>query len=203
MTTLTTGWEPGTATTDTFLRQYLFGWAQLCEVFTTAAGGRTIARDTFAATDYRRPAGYFNSATLLAPVGVEVVTDPTGLADWERVAIEGYPLPELLPVVTGALAGPALLADARLRFTLSRQGGAPVSLGCLFTTGDLGIFTLGVTCPAARRRGHWLAHAAHRLTAVPRLWTAGVFSDHSRPSAQRLGFVPVLRLTLWSLPRPR
>jgi hypothetical protein len=25
----------------------------------------------------------------------------------------------------------------------------------------------------------------------------GVFSDHSRPLAQRLGFVPLLRLTLW------
>lgn len=262
MPTLTTGWEPDTATTDALVRQYLFGWAELCEAFAVAAGGRTTRRDTFAATDYRRAGGYFNSATLLAPPGpgtldeiedfftgscgqallwsawptpdlhnrgwqleghpplmirppaamavppaapidVEVVTGAAGLAEWERVAVEGYPMPELLPVTTGALAGPELLTDPRLRFTLSRHGGAPVSIGSLFTTSDLGIFVLGVTRPEARRRGHWLAHAVHRLTAVPQLWTAGVFSDYCRSPAQHLGFVPVLRLTLWSLPRLR
>ena len=30
----------------------------------------------------------------------------------------------------------------------------------------------------------------------------GVFSDVSRPGAEALGFVPLLRLTLWILDRP-
>ena len=30
----------------------------------------------------------------------------------------------------------------------------------------------------------------------------GVFSDFSRPGAEALGFVPLLRLTLWILDRP-
>jgi hypothetical protein len=34
------------------------------------------------------------------------------------------------------------------------------------------------------------------------VWFAGLFSDHSRPGAEALGFVPVLRLTLWTLDRP-
>ena len=34
------------------------------------------------------------------------------------------------------------------------------------------------------------------------MWIAGVFSDHSRPGAESIGFVPVLRLTLWILDRP-
>lgn len=262
MTTTTTGWEPDTAITDALIRQYLFGWAEMCEAFTTAAGGRTTRRNTFAAADYRRAGGYFNSATLLAPpephtldeiedffaggsgtallwsawttpdlsrrgwrleghppllihppatmdlppdapVDVEVVAGPAGLVEWERVAVEGYPMPDLLPMEAGALAGPDLLTDPRLLLTLSRDCGVPVSIGSLFTTGGLGIFGLGVTRPRARRRGHWRAHAAHRMTAVPRLWTAGVFSDHCRSPAQRLGFVPVLRLTLWSLTRSR
>lgn len=56
MTTLTTGWKPDTATTDTLVRQFLFGSAELYAAFTVAAGGRTTHRATFAACDYRRAA---------------------------------------------------------------------------------------------------------------------------------------------------
>lgn len=40
------------------------------------------------------------------------------------------------------------------------------------------------------------------MSAYPELWMTGLFSDDSRPLAEALGFVPVLRLTLWSRPRP-
>lgn len=283
MTTLTTGWEPDTAITDTVVRRYLFAWAEVCAAFATAAGGRstiprTTRRATFAAGDYRRPAGYFNSATLLAPpepgtideieeffsggsgevllwsawptgdlrsrgwrleghppllirppatmvvpppapLHVEQVTTAVALAEWEQVAVEGYPLPELLRDMEtagpetaaessdrsawrpGVLAGSELLDEPRVRFTVGREAGRAVSIGSLFTGAGLGLFVLGVTRPEARRRGHWLGHAVHRLAAAPQMWTAGVFSDHSRPSAERLGFIPVLRLTLWSRSR--
>ena len=56
--------------------------------------------------------------------------------------------------------------------------------------------------PAARRRGFWRQLAIDRLRATPELWTTGVFSDFSRPGAEALGFVPLLRLTLWILDRP-
>ena len=56
--------------------------------------------------------------------------------------------------------------------------------------------------PAARRRGFWRQLAIDRLRATPELWTTGVFSDLSRPGAEALGFVPLLRLTLWILDRP-
>ncbi len=261
-TDLTTGWEPDLPVGDSLLRRYLFCWASLCATFAHAAGGRTIATRRFSAADYRRPAGWFNSATLLQPAlgetfdevlddverffaggrgevhlwsawptadlrprGWELaghppflvrppaalvppppppvadvfdVADAADLSDWERVAIEGYPLPELLPAVPAALADPSLLADPRLRFSLGRGDGEAVSLGALFTDYGVGCFALGVTRGAWRGRGHWKAHAVHRLTAVPDVWMTGVFSDDSRPPAERLGFVPVLRLTLWS-----
>ena len=57
--------------------------------------------------------------------------------------------------------------------------------------------------PAARRRGFWQRRRPSRASeATPDLWFAGVFSDHSRPGAEALGFVPLLRLTLWTLDRP-
>lgn len=259
---LTTGWEPDVAVGDSLLRRYLFCWAALCDTFARAAGGRTITTPRFAAADYRRPSGWFNSATLLQPalgddfdqlvgdvetffaggrgdahlwsawptpdlssrgwqlvghppllvrppatlvpppaaptVDVVDVADAAALADWERVAVEGYPLPELDPVAPGTLADPSLLSDPRLRFSLGRGDGEAVSLGALFTEYGVGCFALGVTRPPWRARGHWKAHAVRRLDAAPDVWMTGVFSDDSRPAAERLGFVPVLRLTLWA-----
>lgn len=136
------------------------------------------------------------------PVDIAGVRDASGLAAWERVAVEGYPLPELDPVHAGAIADPSLLHDPRLQFTLGREGGEAVSLGALFTDVGVGCFALGVTLPAFRHRGHWLAHAVRRTLTAPDLWMTGVFSDFSRPPAERLGFLPVLRMTLWARPRP-
>lgn len=264
---LTTGWEADLPLSDSLVRRYLFCWASACDTFARAAGGRTVATPAFAAADYRRPSGWWNSATLLRPPRAETfpevveeveaffaggtgeallwsawpvpdladrgwrlvghppllvrppaalvpppppppvdladVSDATTLGAWEHVAVHGYPLPELLPLVPGALADPSLLDDPRLLLTLGRQDGEAASIGALFTDGGLGCFALGVTLPTARRRGHWRAHAVRRLEAASDLWTAGFFSDHSRPSAERLGFVPVLRFTLWALPRAR
>jgi hypothetical protein len=65
-------------------------------------------------------------------------------------------------------------------------------------------FMLGVTMPHARHRGYWAAMARHRLRACPDLPAAGVFSDMSRPGAERLlGFLPITRFTLWTRRRPR
>lgn len=262
---LTTGWEPEVPPEDSFLRRYLFSWARQCEAFAVAASGFATRGPTFAAADYRRPSGFFNSAVLLQPpqlgsfdatmaaiesffaggtgeallwsawptpdlrergwhlhghppllirppaqldpspaappVRLCEVADAAGLTHWERVAIEGYPLSELVPAHPGSLADPRLLDDDRLRFTLGWDGDEPVSAAALFVEDGMGCFVLDVTQPAARRRGHWLAHAVARLQAAPDVWMAGVFSDDSRRSAERLGFVPVLRLTLWGLPR--
>ena len=77
-----------------------------------------------------------------------------------------------------------------------------MSAGALFTHDGLGLFALAATEPAARGRGHWRAHAADRLEAAPDVWMAGAFADLSRPLAEAIGFVPLLRFTLWSRPRP-
>jgi hypothetical protein len=130
------------------------------------------------------------------------VADAATLEEWERVAVEGYPMPELEPFRPGSLADARILDDDRLHLTVGYVDGDGVSLGALFTDSGLSCFALGVTRPEARRRGHWLAHAVHRLNRTPENWVAGVFSDDSRSPAERIGFVPILRFTLWALPRP-
>jgi ribosomal protein S18 acetylase RimI-like enzyme len=121
---------------------------------------------------------------------------------WERVFVEGYPLPELAGSPPGTMAGPALLDDPRLRLFTAAIDGEPVSAAAMFVAHGIGSLAFGATLPAARRRGLWRQLAVTRLRAAPDVWMAGVFSDFSRPGAEALGFVPILRLTLWVRERP-
>ncbi|MFP5372705.1 MAG: hypothetical protein ACLGI3_18445, partial [Actinomycetes bacterium] len=145
-------------------------------------------------------------APVPAPAGpvadVRPAWSAADLADWEQAAIAGYPLVELDGAATGALAPPALLDDDRLRFFVGRDAGRPVAAAVSFTSHGIGSLAFGATLPAARRRGFWRRLAVERIAASPDLWMTGVFSDLSRPGAEALGFVPLLRLTLWIFDRP-
>jgi hypothetical protein len=119
------------------------------------------------------------------------------LAEWERVVVAGYPMDDLQPLRPGSLAGPALLDDPRLRFWTSSEGGTPVTASAQFVAHGAAGFAMGVTLPGYRHAGHWARHVRLRLALEPDLWHVGVFSDFSRAGAERAGFVPVVRHTLW------
>ncbi|MCV2490914.1 hypothetical protein OF117_16285 [Geodermatophilus sp. YIM 151500] len=145
----------------------------------------------------RQPTADAGAAGAPGPEPVPV-DDAASLAEWERVLVDGYPMRDLQPFRAGALLGPALLDDPRIRFLLTRdRDGVPVAASAQFVAHGLAGFATGVTLPSARRAGHWWRHARARLAAEPDLWHVGAFSDDSRPGAERLGFVPVLRHTLW------
>jgi hypothetical protein len=130
-----------------------------------------------------------------------VIRTAPELAVWEDVAVRAYPLPA--PDGGPALVGPALLVDDRLTFRISHDdAGLPVSVSAHFAEHGLASLAFGATLPAARGRGHWARHARARLRARPDLWHAGVFSDFSRPLAEAIGFVPIVRFTLWFHARP-
>ena len=131
----------------------------------------------------------------------EVESEPE-LAAWERVAIDGYPLRELADAPPGTMADPALLDDSRVSFWLAYIDGQPVSAAAAFVAHGVGSLAFGATLQAARRRGLWRQLAVARMAAVPDHWLVGAFSDFSRPGAEALGFVPIVRLTLWVRPRP-
>jgi hypothetical protein len=138
---------------------------------------------------------------------IERVSTESGLVAWERAAIDGYPLPELQPAAPGSLASPSLLDDERLAFYLGRDGVRPGtavdSASASFASHGIASLAFAATLPAARGRGHWHGHAVTRLRANPSVWTLGVFSDFSRPLAEHLGFVPLLRISLWTRQRPQ
>lgn len=140
-----------------------------------------------------------------APEGAQVVEarDPAGLDDWGRVAAEAYPLPELLPYRPGTLVDARILVDPRWRFWVGYDGERPVACGTLFVSHGVAQLALAATRPEVRGRGSWYGLVRERLLAEPDLVSAGVFSDDSRPGMEALGYLPLLRLTLWHRPRPR
>jgi hypothetical protein len=141
------------------------------------------------------------AASSTPPLDVRRVTSPSDLAAWERTTIDSYPLAGLEDAPVGSFAAPALLDDDRFRFFVGWDGAHAVSAATSFASHGIASFAFAATAPAARRRGFWHQAAVARLEATPDLWFAGLFSDYSRPGAQALGFVPLLRLTLWILDR--
>ena len=138
----------------------------------------------------------------VAPVPITTVTDTADLRTWERIVAEGFPFPDAVDALPGAIIGPDALGDDRLDLWLAYAGDRPVTAAALFRAHGLAQFAFGVTLPQARRTGHWGALVRHRLEVAGSLPSAAVFSDDSRPGAQRYGFLPVLRFTLWMRDRP-
>jgi len=135
-------------------------------------------------------------------VPVEVVTDAAGLRDWERVIALGFPFNDVVPYLPGGFAHERILSDNRFTMWLAYQGDRPVTAAALFRAHGLAQFAFGVTLPEARRRGHWAALVRSRLRMAANLPSVGIFSDDSRAGAERYGFLPLTRFTLWSRPRP-
>lgn len=263
---LETGWRPDTPVGDTYLRRYVCNLTTSWLAAADAMEQRTLRSDAFAAADFGRPVGLFNSVTLTQPAldgdlrdvldGIEAfydtgtgdvhlwspwptpdlsergweleghppmllrppsgpvdvaapddlrivrVTDARGVDDWCRVAVEGFPLEEVMPYRTGDLLDERILRDERWRLFVGYAEDRPVCVGTLFVAYGLGHFFLAVTRPEARGRGYYGAMSRTRMAAVPDLPLAAVFSDMSRPAAEtRLGFLPLTRFTLWRMSR--
>jgi hypothetical protein len=128
------------------------------------------------------------------------VTDLAGVRDWEHVIAHGFPIEDLQPR-PHVLAGGRILDDPRVRLWVGYEDDRPVTTGALFFEAGLAQFALAATLPEARRRGYWFTMLAVRLQAAGTTPTAALFSDDSRPGAERVGFMPLLRFTCWHRPR--
>lgn len=130
------------------------------------------------------------------PQAVVEVTDATGVAAWERIAVEAYPFDELRPYRPGGFADERLLDAYRLWLGYDDRGD-PVGAGASCAAEGVHVLALGAVAPQARGRGMWTRLLQARLAAYPGLPSASLFSDMSRPGAQGHGYEPLLRFTLW------
>ena len=126
-------------------------------------------------------------------VSTDVVCSPDELRLAEQIAVDAYPLP-------GARVGTAFrepLLDSPYLVRLGLLDGEPVAVAASHPARGVQNLCLAATLPAGRHRGVWSALVAARVNDEPDLPTVAFTSDDSRPGFVKLGFLPVLRLTLW------
>jgi hypothetical protein len=129
--------------------------------------------------------------------GVEVrkVTTLDDLRAFERVAVEGYPIPEAqgLPPGNGF---PDALLDSPMNLVLGMVDGEPVSAAAALVGSDIVNLCFAATLPAGRRRGVWSALVWARMRPASDLPAVAFTSDFSRPGFVKHGFLPVMRFSL-------
>ena len=139
-----------------------------------------------------------------APAGLDVkdVRDVEALHAWERIAIEGYPLDALIGASPGSMTSETWLKEPRLRLWVGWVGNRPVSASSSWTEHGINNVTLVATVPSDRGRGYGEALTWHAARADPSLPSMLISSDVGRPIYERMGFLPLQRITLWYRARP-
>jgi hypothetical protein len=131
---------------------------------------------------------------------IEEVTDGAGLARFERVLVDAYPLPEWAELPRGSVFPPSTLGSGVARYWLGSAAGRTVCTSMSIVHAGVNLVEWVSTHPAARGRGYGAAVTWAAATAAPELPAVLVASDEGRPVYERMGFVALARWTLWTRP---
>lgn len=130
-----------------------------------------------------------------ATLALRRVADDADLLAAERVMTEGYPIDEAIGR-PGAAMPPGLAAtDVSIR--VASVDGQDVAVGMGLVGHGCVNLCGAATLPAARRTGAWGALVRARVGDAPDLPAVAFTSDYSRPGFEHLGFVSVMRFTMW------
>lgn len=113
----------------------------------------------------------------------------------ERVMAEGYPIDEAVGRPGSAV--PDRLAETSVSVRIASVDGVDVAVGMGHVGHGCVNLCGAATLPAARRTGAWGALVRARVDDAPELPGVAFTSDYSRPGFEHLGFVSVLRFTMW------
>jgi len=128
---------------------------------------------------------------------IEVVRDAAQLADFERTMIDAYPTPELAPFGSQQRLFADPLLDSDWTLYAGYEGDRVVATSAAFVTDDVVAVEMVSTRDECRGRGYGLAITAAAATTRADRPSALVSSDLGNPVYRRLGFLPILRYTLW------
>lgn len=146
---------------------------------------------------FRPPGG----DTITAPgLRIERARDAARLADFERTLIEAYPVPELVPITPQRFLHPAVLQSS-WQFFVGYEGDLPVATAGAYVTDAMTMVELVSTRAECRGKGFGTAITAAATFAAPDRPALLISSDLGRGSYDRLGYLPMLRFTLWIGPR--
>jgi hypothetical protein len=152
----------------------------------TRRGWQLVGHPTFVVRPPQPPRPYDRDR-------VSVVATEAELELATRVVVEGYPMPE----ATDATLYPPSVLGSELLVRIGWLGGRPVAAAASHPAHGVQQLCLAATLPEARRQGVWEALALARLADRPELPAVSFTSDYSRKGFEKLGFLPVARLTLW------
>lgn len=143
---------------------------------------------------------------MMRPPGGSPRPDPPGLAivevdsiqalsDFERVLVEGYPMP-----AGGAVADPRLLGGPVRAWVGYDAGRRPVAVAGSHTGHGVVEVDWVATLPDARHRGYGEAVTWRATLADPELPAVLLASDPGRPVYERMGYIALQRFTVWWRP---
>jgi GNAT superfamily N-acetyltransferase len=127
---------------------------------------------------------------------IERAGNAAQLEDFERVLIEAYPVSELQPHRPRTLLHPDALESA-WQFFVAYDGDRAVATAGAFVTDRITMVELVSARPETRGRGIGAAVTAAATFAAPDQPALLISSDLGRGVYERLGYLPLLRYTLW------
>ncbi|GIJ47721.1 hypothetical protein Val02_46070 [Virgisporangium aliadipatigenens] len=135
------------------------------------------------------------SGVAAEPAGLRIVpvANAADLDAFRRVLVEGYPLPA---GQEGAIADPRVLGALRL-FLGFAGGRAVAAAGAAVHHGVVEVDWVA-TLPEFRGRGFGTALTARAAAVAPELPAVLIASDDGQPVYERMGFLRLMRLTMWS-----
>jgi len=145
------------------------------------------------------PAGAGTMGSAPAELVVNQVDDGAGVAAFEEVLVNGFPLDELLPHQPGRLLDERILAGG-FRAWVGRVDGRAVTASASHLYGGVTMVDWVATLPDARGRGYGRAMTQVAALCEPDQHALLNASDAGRPVYERMGFLTLSRFTLWHRP---
>ena len=133
---------------------------------------------------------------------VDEVAESTRLDGFTQVVIDGFPIPELQPFRAGSFLDERVLG-AGLRLWVGDACDRPVASAAAFVAAGVVGVNFVATLPHERRRGYGEAVTWRATMAEPGLPAVLLASDPGRPVYARMGYLPVMRFSLWVRPPQR
>lgn len=148
-----------------------------------------------------RPAGG-TAPQLPARLRIEEVRDEEGLHAFETAIVQGFPIQELEGTAPGTAFSADILTDNRQRLWIGWEEDQPVSAAAIFVAEGINNVNLVATVPEARHRGYGAALTWQATLADPSLPALLIATEEGRPVYERIGYLSLFRVTLWSRDRP-
>jgi GNAT superfamily N-acetyltransferase len=133
-----------------------------------------------------------------ADLEVVVVHDEADLSRMETALRDFYPMPELIGQPPGSALRPAMLANPDYRWLLGLVDGEPVGTAMAHRRAHAVHLEWVTSDPARRGKGYGEAMTWEATLAWPDLPATLIASDAGRPTYERMGYLSVLRVTLWT-----